>query len=190
MQQKIKKKKLLFFNVFLVFNKIKEQQNNQRSINAVGNYCSSQDFKSVPSVQYKYLVQTVKSPKGLSGKICPRKVSRVIRLSQGRSPKGKSDYPRNLLWANFSDNPWGLVTVCQKLGFKNQRIWGPELPHGLVWKNSRFGLAQVWQCLIQTLVVEEQSLDKHYMHIGACFFLFGCLVVWDAGTNKVITTSF
>ena len=34
------------------------------------------------------LVQTVKSPKGLSGKICPREVPRVIRLSQrGVAPR-------------------------------------------------------------------------------------------------------
>ena len=37
------------------------------------------------------LVQTVKSPKGLSGKICPRKIPRVIRLSGGVQP------PREIL---------------------------------------------------------------------------------------------
>ena len=51
------------------------------------------------------MVQTVKSPKGLSGKICLREVPRVIRLFRGASPKGKSDYPRDLPKANFSDNP-------------------------------------------------------------------------------------
>ena len=35
------------------------------------------------------LVQTVKSQKGLSGKICPREVPRVIRLSRGAQPQGK-----------------------------------------------------------------------------------------------------
>ena len=35
------------------------------------------------------MVQTVKSPKGLSGKICPREVSRVIRLSRGAQPRGQ-----------------------------------------------------------------------------------------------------
>ena len=35
------------------------------------------------------MVQTVESPKGLSGKICAREVPRVIRLSQGAQPRGK-----------------------------------------------------------------------------------------------------
>ena len=62
------------------------------------------------------LVQTVKSPKGLSRNICPREVSRDSR-----------EVSRDLPWANCSDNPWGLFTACQTLGFKNRRKWGPEL---------------------------------------------------------------
>ena len=39
------------------------------------------------------LVQTVESPKGLSGKIGSREVSREFRLSRWAQPEGKSDYP-------------------------------------------------------------------------------------------------
>ena len=42
------------------------------------------------------LVKTVESPQGLSGKICPREIPRVIR---------KLAYPRDLSWANFPDKP-------------------------------------------------------------------------------------
>ena len=87
------------------------------------------------------LVQTGKIRKGLSWKTCPREAPSVIS-----SPEGKSDYPRDLPRANLSNNPWGLITVCQTLGFKNRRRCGTELPHGLVQRNSGCGLAQVWQC--------------------------------------------
>ena len=39
-----------------------------------------------------------------SGKICPRESPRVIRLSKGRSPEGKSDDSRESPRVNFSDN--------------------------------------------------------------------------------------
>ena len=44
---------------------------------------------------------------------------------EGRSPKGKSDDPREFPGANFSDNPWGLSTVFQTFGLKQWRWWGP-----------------------------------------------------------------
>ena len=49
------------------------------------------------------MVQTVISPKGLSGNFFPREVPRVIRHSpRGAAPKESSrDFP----WAKFSDNP-------------------------------------------------------------------------------------
>ena len=46
------------------------------------------------------LGQTVEKPQELSGKICLREVLREIRLSEG-----KSDYPRDLPWANFQIHP-------------------------------------------------------------------------------------
>ena len=59
-----------------------------------------------------------------------REVPRVIisDFPDGRSPKGKSDYPWDLLWANLPDNP-NLPTVCQTLDFKYQRTWDPQLTH-------------------------------------------------------------
>ena len=87
------------------------------------------------------VVQTVER-QGLSRKIWPKEVPWVIRLSRGAAP----DYPRDLLWARFPDNPSGLSTVCQTFGFKNRRRCRPEFPHGLVWRNSKFGLPQVWHC--------------------------------------------
>ena len=49
--------------------------------------------------------KTVEKPQELSGKVCTREVLREIRLSRGRSPKGKSDYPKDLSWANFQTIP-------------------------------------------------------------------------------------
>ena len=43
------------------------------------------------------------------------------KFALGRSRGNQSDYLRDLPWANFPDNPWGLSTVCQTSGFKNQR---------------------------------------------------------------------
>ena len=97
-------------------------------------------------IDWLTMVQTVKSPKGLSGIICPWEVARVIRLSRGAQPRGKVWLPEGSPVGKFFRNPWWLFTVCETLGFKYRRRCGPELPHGLVRRNSGFGLAQVWQC--------------------------------------------
>ena len=71
------------------------------------------------------LVQTGKSPKGLSWKICPREVPSVIS-----SPEGKSDYPRDLPRANVSDNPWGLITVFKLWASKTEEDAAQSCPIG------------------------------------------------------------
>ena len=45
---------------------------------------------------------------------------------EGRSPEGKSDYPRDLPWKNFKKIPKGFSTVSQTLGFKNRRRCVPQ----------------------------------------------------------------
>ena len=51
------------------------------------------------------LVQKVKKPKRLSGKICPREVPRVITLFREAQPEGKVRLPEGPPVGNFSDNP-------------------------------------------------------------------------------------
>ena len=80
------------------------------------------------------VIQTVKSMKGLSGKICPSEVPRVFRLSRGTQPRGKFWLLEGPPMVKFFRQSLGLFTVCQTLGFKNRRRCGSELPHGLVWK--------------------------------------------------------
>ena len=54
----------------------------------------------------------------------------------------QSDCSKDLPWAYFSANSWGLFTVChcQTLGIKNWRRRGPELPQSCPEKQ------WVWTC--------------------------------------------
>ena len=65
---------------------------------------------------FSYCYQPVGTTCGkrLSGKICPRKFLRAIRLSLGAQSKGMPDDPRALLWENIS----GFLTIFQTFRFK------------------------------------------------------------------------
>ena len=45
---------------------------------------------------------------------------------EGRSPEGKSDYPRDFPWANFQTTPKAFPQLVRLKGFKNRRECVPQ----------------------------------------------------------------
>ena len=42
---------------------------------------------------------------------------------EGHRPEGKTDDPREVLWASYSDNLWGLSTIFQTFRLKQWKLW-------------------------------------------------------------------
>ena len=93
----------------------------------------------------------MEKPQELSGKSCPREVPREIRLSrgksdfpEGRSPEGKSDYPRDLPWTNSQTIPKAFPQLVRLQASKTEESVGsehvPSFPQGsLTVLNPDFG---------------------------------------------------
>ena len=73
------------------------------------------------------IIQTVKSPKGLSGKICPREVPKVIRLSQGAQPQGKVSLPKEPLMGKFFRQSLRMFHCLSDVGLQKPKKMRPRV---------------------------------------------------------------
>ena len=98
------------------------------------------------------MVQTVKSPKGLSCKICPREVPRVIRLSREAQPRGKVWLPEGPPAGKFFRQSLRTFHFWSDFGLQKPKTMWPRVGP--------------WACLEKQLVLTCSSLTVFNPDLG------------------------
>ena len=107
----------------------------------------------------------MKSLKGLSGKICPWEVSRVIRLSRrGAAPRDSPITQGTSRGQTFQTIPEDFSLFVRLWASKTEEDAAQSCPLGLSGETEGSDLVKSDSDKIQNLVVEEQSLVHDSVH--------------------------